>query len=108
CWTATGGKRTHPPGRLVSIRLHLELRPVLFLCSTLQPVSSSRPAVWDRPRVEPRSRLAVATEGRQGALFPGHALTAASTGPGLAGPGGRSGGPPRHKRAGHPGRGERG
>ena len=58
-----GGDRRNaeqPPGRLASIRLHLELRPALFLCSTLKPVSSSRPAACPWPRVEPRSRLAVA------------------------------------------------
>src|SRR2546430_7697287 len=62
-----------------------------FLCSTWKPVSSSRPMVGPWPRVETRSRLAVALSVPQRPAFPGHALTASSTRPGWAGSGRRSG-----------------
>ena len=50
-----------------------------FLCSTWNPVSSSRPAVLQSRRAQELSRLAVAPTFPRALRLPGHTLTAPST-----------------------------
>src|SRR6266576_6501482 len=52
---------------------------MLFLCSCLAAVPSSRPAGLQARRAQGPSRLAVAMMLRLAPVFPGHALTALST-----------------------------
>src|SRR6516165_2339744 len=52
---------------------------VLFLCSRLAPVPSSRPAGAEARRAQGPSRLAVAITLRLAPVFAGHALTGPST-----------------------------
>ena len=61
--------------------------PSRFLCSTWEPVSSSRPALLPGRRAQLPSRLAVGERRQRCPLSPGHALTVASTASGY----GRSG-----------------
>src|SRR5215510_3461722 len=53
--------------------------PSRFLCSTWEPVSSSRPALLPGRRAQLPSRLAVGERRQRCPLSPGHALTVAST-----------------------------
>jgi len=88
---AVRGEAEQPPEPFALLRAGpLQWR---FLCSTRKPVSSSRPMACRRPRVETRSRLAVASVVQRAPAPAGHALTAARTRPGWPGSGRRSGGP---------------
>src|SRR5882757_5999059 len=57
---------------------------MLFLCSCLVAVPSSRPAGAKARRAQGRSRLAVVMTLRLALVFPGHALTGLSTARGLS------------------------
>src|SRR6516225_6816905 len=61
---------------LVTHRQSLLVCFVLFLCSRLAPVPSSRPAGAEARRAQGPSRLAVAITLRLAPVFAGHALTA--------------------------------